>query len=498
MTAIDRPRRVPELFAEQVSVRPDAPALVDDSGTCSYRRLHDLVRERAATLRGLGVEPGDRVALELPRSGEYLVALLAVWTLGAVAVPLDPDAPAERRVHQIRTAGCRAALTGGGGDGVAVDAAAGVARGERWGLVPPSGDEAAYVLFTSGSSGRPKGVQVGHRSLAGLLTDFADRLPAGPGHLVLSLTTPVFDVSLLEMLLPLVTGGAVAMAPARAHFDLEGLAAWLERRPVSVAQATPTWWRLALPFVGPALRGAVLLTAGEALSTDLARRLRECSEEVWNLYGPTEATIYTTAWKVVDDMADPLPIGFPVAGAAVRIAGPDGGAVPTGTAGELLVGGPGLAHGYIGDRELTAAKFRVGAGGTTEYHTGDLCRVAPNGVFEYLGRMDNQVKIRGRRVEPEELEAVAQQHPAVVSAVALARERGHETVLDLVVKLSTGEPTTRRELRAVLSRRLPEHMLPRHVYVADDIPLTASGKVDRREVARILDGGTDLFRRLTR
>jgi amino acid adenylation domain-containing protein len=498
VTAIDQPRQFPELLAKQVSVRPDAPALVEDSGTYSYRRLHDLVGGQAAVLQELGVAAGDRVALELPRSREYLVALLAVWAVGAVAVPLDPDAPAERRVDEIRTAGCRAALTSVDSDGVATNAAAGIAHGERWSLPAPPGDQPAYVLFTSGSSGQPKGVQVGHRSLAGLVTDLVNRLPAGPGHLVLSLTTPVFDVSLVEMLLPLVAGGAVAMAPTRAHLDLEGLAAWLERRPVSLAQATPTWWRLALPFVGPALRNAVLITAGEALSADLARRLRECSKEVWNLYGPTEATVYTTAWRVGGDVMDPLPIGLPVAGAAVRVADPDGNTVPVGTAGELLIGGPCLAHGYIGDPELTAERFRARSGGTIEYRTGDLCRVGSSGALEYLGRLDNQVKILGRRVELEELEAVAQQHPAVVSAVALARDRSHETVLDLVVRVAPGEPTTRRDLRAVLSRRLPEHMLPRHVYVADAIPLTASGKVDRREVARLLARGTDLFRRLTR
>ncbi|GAA0988103.1 hypothetical protein GCM10009555_068920 [Acrocarpospora macrocephala] len=467
-------RLFPDLFSEQVVLRPEAIAVSCGPVRLSYAELDRRADELAAQL---GVRPGDRVAVCLPRSVEALVALLAVQRTGAAYVPLDPDYPAARLAFVL--ADCGASLVLASRETAAVLPAHAVRtvlvdepeRGQEFRRTRVRGDDTAYVLYTSGSTGRPKGVAVPHAALGNLLAAMADLVGATSQDVWLGLTSLSFDISALELYLPLATGGRVEIADTAADgFQQVRL---IQQAGITHVQATPSGWRVLLEcgLRDPALTA---LVGGEALSGELANRLRAAAGRLFNVYGPTETTIWSTAWPVPASLGE-VRIGGPIRGTQVYVVGDHLELVRQGVPGELVIGGAGVAHGYLGRPGLTAERFvpdPFGSAGGRLYRTGDRVRWHDDGSLEFLGRADNQVKLRGHRIELGEVEAACEAVPGVVAAVAAVHEEN-------LVAYLVGEVDP-DGVRAELAERLPAYLVPAWFIRLEALPLTPNGKLDRR------------------
>ena len=434
--------------AELLAGRPDAVAVVAADGTrLTYAELAAWAGRIAAGLRDHGVRPGSLVGVCLRRGPAMVAAVLGVWRAGAAYVPLDPDYPAERLAYMFHDSGAILLVTERGLDPVAgapvwhtEDAPDIVAE--------PAAGVLAYVIYTSGSTGRPKGVAVPHRALVNVLHAVGDVLGSTEDDRWLASTSLSFDISVLELFLPLVTGGSVVLAGDGR--DTTRVAGLVRAEGVTHVQATPTGWRLLLDANWPAVTA---LVGGEPLPLPLARELRPRVRRLLNMYGPTETTVWSTYWEVPPSPTTVL-IGQPLANTTVSVRD-----------GELWIGGAGLAAGYHNRPEQTASRFVDGW-----YRTGDVVRLR-DGVLEFVGRSDTQVKVRGHRVELGEVEARLAEHPGVRSAVVLSQGD------DLVGYVEgDAEPD---ELRGFLARTLPNHMVPGQFVAVDEWPTTPNGKLDR-------------------
>ncbi|MET0399319.1 MAG: non-ribosomal peptide synthase/polyketide synthase [Longimicrobiaceae bacterium] len=499
-TAADFPRGrcVHELFAEQAARTPGAVAVAAGGGVLTYAELERRSGRVALRLAGLGVGPEARVGLCVERGAEMVVALLGILRAGGAYLPLDPTHPPERLAYMLDDSGASVLLTqsslagrfqGFAGEIVALDGtplppAPSPARGEGGNDEAVDAENAAYVIYTSGSTGRPKGVAVPHRAVVNFLESMRAAPGLAAGDTLLAVTTLAFDIAALELLLPLTTGARVAIASRATASDGTRLGAEIAASGATVVQATPATWRMLLEAGWEGSPGLKVLCGGEALPRELADRLAARCGELWNLYGPTETTIWSTIRRV-EPGEGAVPIGTPIANTRAYLL--DGGLepVPAGLAGELYLGGEGVARGYLGRAGLTAETFvpdAFGGGpGARMYRTGDRARWRADGTLEYLGRADHQVKLRGFRIELGEVEAALRAQDAVAEAVAVVLERapGDQLLVGYVVAEGGAAPTP-AELRAGLRERLPEHMVPGAFVVLDRLPLTANGKLDRR------------------
>ena len=501
-----RPWRPPHTAVEHVAARaaaePEATALLDGDRRVSYRELLG----QAATVRDVlfahGVGPGDVVALALARGLGLAAAILGVWAAGAAYLPLAAEQPPARLAFQVRDAGARLVMTGGDVDAAwstvpvlavpPVDASTGPLLDGPLLDGPVDADAVAYAMFTSGSTGRPKAVAVTHRNLRNVVGDFSERLGPGSARAVLWSTAPTFDISVLELVLPLLNGGTVVVAPERAVLDPPALLRLIQRSDASLVQATPTAWRLIAPVAGDELTGRVLLCGGEPMPAVLARRLRALGERVFNVYGPTETTIWSTAAELDGDPDDPVPIGVPLANTQVFVVDTAGRWLPPGVPGELCIAGAGVSRGYLNRPELTAERFGTDPRFGRFYRTGDLARLRHSGVLDLAGRTDRQVKLRGHRIELDEVEAVLHEHPDVaVAAVAVRGDPQTDGRLVAFVQARAGDDG--RRLREDLWRHarasLPGAVVPSGITVLDRLPITSSGKVDHRALREVeVDG----------
>ncbi|MFK0100376.1 amino acid adenylation domain-containing protein [Streptomyces sp. NPDC091040] len=471
------PATLPALFAAQAATTPDAVAVIEGDTTLTYAELDAAVRRRAHRLRAQGAGPGGLVGIALPRSAAQLVAALGTLTAGAAYLPLDPDHPAERLAF----------LRADSGISVETAVDPGAEDLERLpdappAPAPPALTDPAYVLYTSGSTGVPKGVEVSHAALANLLAALRDTTGTGPGSRWLGLTSLSFDISTVELFLPLVTGGTVVLVPEGRHRDGTALAELVDRHRLTHVQATPSGWRtmLAAGLHAPDL---VALTGGEALPDALARELRTAVGRLVNVYGPTETTVWSTAAALGPD--DPVTIGRPLANTRTYVLDALLQPLPQGLTGELYIGGDGVAHGYRGRPGLTAARFvpdPFGPPGARLYRTGDLVRLSADGRIAFAGRSDTQVKVRGHRIELGEIDTALGSHPQVAQAVTVLRETSDGEpgrLVAYVVPAPGHVPPTPQALRDHLARTLPAAALP-DIYVAlDAMPLTPNGKLDR-------------------
>ncbi|KNB50929.1 non-ribosomal peptide synthetase [Streptomyces caatingaensis] len=486
--------------ARAVAEDPDAVAVEDGERRVTRRELWAAAEAGRALLAEAGVGPGDVVALAGRRGAETAAAVLGVWLAGAAYLPVDPDHPEQRIAYQLTDSDAKVVLAGPGvtvpGEGRKVLEMPGVAAGAGSGALPDPAAVAAlagpgdlaYLIYTSGSTGRPKGTLVGHGALANLVAHFADELAAGPDDTTLWLTTFSFDISALELWLPLVTGGRLAVAPDEARTGGAVLRDLLERHRVTVVQATPTTWRLVLPEVAGRLAGLRVLSGGEPLPGALAAQLAATGCELRNVYGPTETTVWSTAGRVGPGDGGRAGVGTPIANTRVFVAGPDGRDLPPGVRGELCIAGAGVAAGYHGRPELTAERFGTHPVHGRHYRTGDLARWLPEGTLEILGRLDRQIKLRGNRIELGEVEAVLLEHPDVrAAAVVVAEDPAGEPLLAAFV-VASERPEAVDELWAHARGALPPSAVPQEYAVVDAFPTTGNDKVDypalTREVAR--------------
>ncbi|MEV7728753.1 amino acid adenylation domain-containing protein [Streptomyces sp. NPDC087917] len=488
-------RTVLDLVRAQAAATPEAIAVSAADRQLTYSELLCRVGQLSAALHAGGVRPGDLVALHLNRTADLPAALLAVLATGAAYLPLDPGYPAERLALVLSDSGAVLVLADREPSPAVAAAAPAVLRlpapspqdlTEAAHRAAPGPDDVAYVLYTSGSTGRPKGVAVGHRALVNLLTSFADRLGSGPRHAWLGLTSLSFDISALELYLPLITGGRLVLAPDGLAVDGPGLLALIGAEGVTHVQATPSGWRVMLAAgtgSGP-LTTVTGLAGGEALPLPLARELRARTARLFNVYGPTETTIWSTCSEITAEPQQ-VRIGRPIANTQAYIVDEELNPTPLGIPGELLIGGDGVAHGYLGLPELTRERFvsnSFGPPGSRLYRTGDRAVRTPDGELDFLGRIDDQVKIRGHRIELGEIESALLEHPALAqAAVAVHTSQDGEPFLVGYLVPATGARTPApADLRDHLLGTLPAAMAPQRWLTVERLPLTPNGKVDRR------------------
>ncbi|HEX8272438.1 MAG TPA: amino acid adenylation domain-containing protein [Longimicrobiaceae bacterium] len=484
-----------ELVEAQARRTPGATALVAGEASATYAELDAESRRIARFLRSAGVGPETRVGILLERTPAMVAALLGVLRAGGAYVPLDPAHPRERIAFALEDSGARVVLTqaslaealpAGHGAGIVrldadrarIDAAA---EDDAPPAVHPG--NAAYLIYTSGSTGRPKGVVVTHAAAAGFLGAVLERPGISPDDTLLAVTTLAFDISVLELFAPLARGARVVLADRATAADPAALSALLAASGATVMQATPATWSMLLLAGWEGRPGLRVLSGGEALPGELADRLRERCAEVWNLYGPTEATVWATAHRV--ERSEPVvPLGGPLANTRAYVLDRRLVPVPVGVPGELYLAGAGVARGYHGRADLTAERFlpdpAAGAAGARMYRTGDRARWRQDGTLEFLGRTDQQVKVRGYRIEPGEVEAALRALPGVREAVVVAREdvAGERRLVGYVV-LAAGAGLDEAGLRDRLRESLPDYMVPSAFVALEALPLTPNGKLDR-------------------
>ncbi|MBS7539011.1 amino acid adenylation domain-containing protein [Ancylobacter lacus] len=484
---------------------PAATALVFGAASMDYATLDRRSAALAGQLAAAGLGPGDLVAVALPRSLELMVALVAVLRAGAAYLPLDLAQPAARLARILASARPRLALAEGTAR-ARLEPQVPVLPPELWAEVapstaattPPQPGDAAYVLYTSGSTGEPKGVVIEHRAIVNRLLWMQAQYGFGPADVILQKTPATFDVSVWEFFLPLICGARLVIAAPEAHRDPVALAALVRRHGVGTLHFVPSM--LAAFLAEPAARGLALrrvFCSGEELPAALRDRFHQTlTGELHNLYGPTEAAVDVSFWPAgPDDRSVPVPIGFPVWNTRLLVLDAHGRPAPPGVAGHLHLGGVQLARGYLGRPDLTAERFRPDPflPGERLYATGDLARVrAEDGAVVFLGRADHQVKIRGVRVELGEVEAALMATGRLRAAVVLARpDAGGTLRLVAYVVPAPGEAGTPADtgsapgagtlagLREALARRLPEAMMPAAIVPLAALPVTANGKLDR-------------------
>ncbi|CCD96147.1 putative Non-ribosomal peptide synthase:Amino acid adenylation (modular protein) [Bradyrhizobium sp. ORS 375] len=489
----------------QAARTPDAVAIVCGASRMNYAELNARANRLARRLRAHGIGPDVVVGVALDRTPTMLVALLAVLKAGGAYLPLDPDYPADRLVHMLRDSGARLLLTQASlRDRLAPALADGEA--EAWLLDDKTGQEPgpttnlgirlhpenlAYLIYTSGSTGSPKGVMVRHGAVANFLATMAEQPGIVPADCVLGLTSLSFDIAVLELWLPLTCGARILLADRAAMHDPAALKLMMIRHGATMIQATPSSWRMLLDHEGSDAwlpDGCRILSGGEALAPDLARRLTSLSHDVWNLYGPTETTVWSARRRLA--VSDPSPaLGGAIANTTFYVLDSNGNLAPIGVAGELFIGGEGLARGYWGRAALSAERFLpdpFGPVGARLYRTGDLVRWRADGVLDYVGRADHQVKIRGRRIELGEIEAQLRAQPGVRDSVVVAQQTGGSP--QLVGYVSGDDELDVASLRSALAAMLPDYMVPWRLIVLPHLPMTPNGKIDRRRLPPPLQG----------
>jgi amino acid adenylation domain-containing protein len=493
-TAADISRNgcVPELFELQATATPDAPAVVFENQKLTYGELNQRANRLAGHLRELGAGPDKLVGLFLERSVELVVGLLGILKAGAAYVPMDPIYPQERLKSMMEDAQPVAMLTQKNLLAALPALPVSVVLVEDFGAEHTGTDSLdvrslpenlAYVIYTSGSTGKPKGVEITHRALTNFLCSMRQEPGLQARDIMLAVTTISFDIAGLEIFLPLICGACVVVAPASVVVDGVALAQLIKTSGATILQATPATWRLLLESGWNGDAKLKILCGGESWPVTLADKLLPRCCSLWNMYGPTETTIWSTVLQV--HSGQNIHIGRPIANTTTFILDAAMMPVPIGCAGELHIGGAGLARGYHNRPDLTAEKFVAnpfdGRAGTKLYKTGDLCRYLRDGNIEYLGRIDQQVKIRGFRIELGEIETLLGRHPVIRECVVVARENeaGEKNLVAYLVGRNEPVPAG-PELRDFLAQQLPAYMVPSTFVVLEQLPLTPNGKIDRK------------------
>ncbi len=483
----------PQMFEEQVERTPDAVALSMGRETLRYGELNSRANQLARYLRTLDVQPGVMVGICLERSLEMVIAVMAVLKAGGTYVPLDPEYPRNRLRFMVEDAAVAIVLTSEGLSDrfdfqacriLCLDREQNKIAQEIDHDLPPTAtsQDLAYILYTSGSTGQPKGVEIPHRALVNFLCSMRREPGCSAQDVMVSVTTLSFDIAGLELFLPLLVGARVEIVSRAVAMDGRKLRTLCEGVQPTIMQATPATWRMLIEAGWVGSERLTVLSGGEALPPDLATTLLDRSAALWNMYGPTETTIWSTIARI-ERKDQEITIGRPIANTELYILDQFLQPVPIGVSGELYIGGHGLARGYRNRPELTKKQFvphpfwiephaRL-------YRTGDLVRYRPDGCIVHLGRLDHQVKIRGFRIELGEIEAVLSRHPAVSQVVVTPWEdKNGLKHLTAYVVCQKGQPRSSTELRSFARTSLPDYMTPSFIVFLEAMPLTANNKID--------------------
>ncbi len=500
---------VAQWVSSQAKASPDTVATVDDSGSLTYNELNQFAERVAHTLQCKGIAAGSRIGICLPRTRHLPAWILGIWKAGCAYVPLDPNYPSTRLSGMLTDAAIEWIVTESHAKPTWVNAAVALltmddvgashaqpcACASQWNS---DGDRLAYVMYTSGSTGLPKGVMISQRSVLNMLQSFAHQPGFTPRDSLLALTTVSFDISVLELFLPLVCGGRVVIAPDQVALQPELLHHWLDDPSITWVQGTPSTFRLLFTSGWYPGSHLTLLCGGEPVTPELGKQLTLNGAELWNVYGPTETTVWSTLHRVTDTSRT-IPIGHPLDNTQVWIVDAQGDLAPLGVAGELVIGGAGVAKGYWNRPELTATKFvprsalpfshRLNVAPNNDidqqvYFTGDQARWRPDGTLQFLARTDRQVKVRGHRIELGDVEAHLERHPAIraVAVVKIEQNVGAGLVAYCV---ATNSGIDASQVREFAHQQLPEYMVPTHIAFVDELPRTPAGKVDYKALPAI-------------
>lgn len=475
-------------------------ALVFGNMQWTHQELDEATNRLARLLRQRGIARGARVGVCLPRSHDLVIALLAVLKTGAAYVPLDPDYPQQRLIDQIDDADLALLVTHSSvalaceqPPRLRVDldspliAATAAEPLQADAVLDAHPEDPAYLIYTSGSTGRPKGVAVPHRAVVNLLASMAHTPGFTAQDRLLAVTTPSFDIAVLELFLPLGMGGTVVVASEAQATDGRALAELMVREQITVLQATPSRWHLLLEAGWAGNPQLKALVGGEPLTPDLASRLLARCGEVWNMYGPTETTVWSSCWRVSPEAVQAIDLGRPVLNTSIQVLDEHLQLCPIGVPGEIYIGGTGVALGYHKLGALTAERFIEQPGApdhvhTRIYRTGDRGRWRHDGSLEHGGRLDEQIKLRGYRVELGEIETRLLSHGAVARAVVMLREDKPGQARLVAYVVPDGSMPSRDDLREHLRRWLPDHMVPGLYVELASIPVLPNGKTDRRSL----------------
>lgn len=483
-----------ELFAAAFDEYGDRIAAECAGERVGYRELDALSRAIALTLQAQGLGQGDLIGVSLPRSLRMLAMLIGALRAGVAYVPLDREFPVERLRYMIEQSGLRYIVSESDAqlpgvltcDRVVLDIATLIESGRDLAsggrpLAAVADNALAYVLYTSGSTGQPKGVRIRHDNLANFLVSMRDEPGFSQHDSVLAITTLSFDISALELYLPLICGGKTVIAPDAAVSDPLAVCELLARHPVTVLQTTPALTSLLLEVNRhDVLAGVRLLLGGEALAPALAGQLLPLCGEIWNMFGPTETTVWSTVMRI-DTVDGAIAIGRPIANTRIYLLDAHCRLLPDAAIGEIWIAGKGVADGYQNRPDATAERFVRDPffdDGSVMYRTGDLGR-RRDGVLYFEGRVDHQIKLRGYRIEPGDIESVAAGDAGVRACVAVVREVDGDRRLVLYLVANSEDLHLVERVRARLAERLPRYMRPQHLVVLNQLPMTANGKLDR-------------------
>lgn len=507
------------LFSAQANATPDAIAIIENSTTRTrYAELDRQATQIAAYIQGRHLQAEQPVGVMLPRTASMVAALLGILKSGCAYVPIDPDDPNTRQLNIMTASGCQLVLTNDSlihqwrtaPDDISSSLASVElldineidVSSEESALVATAagGNRLAYIMFTSGSLGEPKGVEIEHRSVVNLLTTTRNLIGFTSADCFLATSTIGFDISVVELFLPLITGGRILLRDRNCLMQPQLLAEDIQQFGVSVMQTGPSVWAVILAGVTKFPRLRVIISTAEALGHDLGLKLTALGDQVWNLYGPTETTIWSTGLRLTaetkEDPAFPcssISIGHPLANTYLRIVNEQGERVFDGEQGELCLAGMGLARGYHNNTALTGEKFvKMGDDQQRYYKTGDIVSWSAEGTLLYHGRNDEQMKIRGVRIDPSEIEASLLTHPGVAQA-AITWYQGTSTSRSVIaaIVVEKGASATPRQLYDWLTVRLPAPMIPSRYTFCDLLPLSTSGKVDRFAIRELAEREVD-------
>ncbi|MCY7832673.1 non-ribosomal peptide synthetase DhbF [Bacillus spizizenii] len=485
-----------DMFEKQAILTPERIALICDDVQVNYQELNEKANRLAHLLIEKGLGPEQFVALALPRSPEMVASMLAVLKTGAAYLPLDPEFPADRISYMLEDAKSSCIITTEEiaarlPDGLSVpqlvlDQTVTQEIVKRYSPDNPNVSVSlahpAYIIYTSGSTGRPKGVVVTLKSLSNFLLSMQEAFSLGEEDRLLAVTTVAFDISALELYLPLISGAQIVIAKKETIREPQALAKMIEYFDIDIMQATPTLWHALVTNEPETLRGLRVLVGGEALPSGLLQALQKLHCSVTNLYGPTETTIWSATAFLEEGLKGVPPIGKPIWNTQVYVLDNGLQPVPPGVVGELYIAGTGLARGYFRRPDLTAERFVAdpyGPPGARMYRTGDQARWRADGSLDYIGRADHQIKIRGFRIELGEIDAVLAKHPDIEQAAVVVREDqpGDKQLVAYVVAASAIDTA---DLRRYVGASLPDYMVPAAFMEMDELPLTPNGKLDRK------------------
>ncbi|MBT2574895.1 amino acid adenylation domain-containing protein [Bacillus sp. ISL-51] len=492
-----RQKCLSELFNDQAAKTPDRPAIISENEELSYAELNRRANQLAHLLKEKGLGPEQFAALLLPRSADLVIGMLAVLKTGAAYLPLDPDFPSDRITYMLKDAQPVCLIT----SSELSDRLPEESKAEKIILDDPETEKAAakhvadssvqtggmsplhpaYIIYTSGSTGRPKGVVVTLKSVSNFLLSMQEMFPLGARDRLLAVTTAAFDISGLELFLPLISGAGCVIARKETIQEPQALAKMIQAYGITIMQATPTLWHSLVTDEPESLRTLKVLVGGEALPSSLMHALLELGCSVTNLYGPTETTIWSAAQPLKKGQTGAPPIGKPIWNTQVYVLDAALQPVPPGIAGELYIAGDGLARGYYNRPDLTSERFVAdpfGPAGARMYRTGDLVRWREDGSLDYISRADHQIKIRGFRIELGEIETVLSKYPGILQAAAVVREDqpGDKRLAAYVVADHSFDTA---KLRAYMGESLPDYMVPSAFVQLEELPLTPNKKLDR-------------------